>query len=260
MLNIIEDLGLWVLELFDYIGGIFLLFYNTVLQIFKGKININLTIDQMAILGVNSLSIVILTITFAGMVISLQLAQLAVKYGFGAFVGGGVAISMFREFGPMLTAIVVAGRAGSAITAEIGSMKVTEQVDALEAMAVNPVKYLVVPRFIACVITIPMLCMFACVCGILGGLLVANATAGILPKAFLDSIKNIVIMRDFWAGTFKAFVFAAEIALISCYQGLKTTGGAAGVGTATTGSVVYSIILIFISNYFLSSLLFMSGS
>ncbi|MBI2252303.1 MAG: ABC transporter permease [Armatimonadetes bacterium] len=226
------------------------------MALFKGAVKVKLTIDQMAILGVNSLSIVILTTAFAGMVVSLEIAQLAVKYGIAGFVGGGVAIAMAREFAPMLTAIVVAGRAGSAITAEIGSMKVTEQIDALQAMAVSPVKYLVVPRFLACLAMIPLLTVFANLCGVSGGALIAYKTANIAPRIFFDSVRNIVDMHDFWGGIYKAGVFAAEIALISCYQGLNTSGGAAGVGKATTGSVVYSMILIFLSNYFLSIWLF----
>lgn len=256
MLNIVEDFGLWLTSLFDYIGGIIILFFETLANVFRGKIKLGLTIDQMAILGVNSLSIVILTTGFAGMVISLELAQLAVKYGVGNIVGGGVALSMSREFAPMLTAIVVAGRAGSAITAELGSMKVTEQIDALKAMAISPVKYLVVPRFLACLIMVPILTLFANLFGTVGGAFIAKVTANIPHKVFFDSIKTMLEMSDVWGGLYKAIVFAAEIALIGCFQGLNTTGGAAGVGKATTGSVVYSIILIFITNYFMSAWLF----
>lgn len=256
MLSFLEDIGYAIIRFFEYIGNIFILFFETMSFILLGRIRFLLTVDQMAILGVNSLSIVILTTTFTGMVISLELAQLAVKYGVGRMVGGGVAITMAREFGPMLTAVVVAGRAGSAITAEIGAMKVTEQIDALKAMAISPVKYLVVPRFLACLVMIPMLTVFSNVCGVVGGGIVAHRLAGILPSVFYDSIRSMVDMHDFWAGIIKALFFAAEIALISCYQGLTTEGGAAGVGKSTTGSVVYSIILVFVTNYFLSAWLF----
>lgn len=256
MLTMIEDFGLWLIQLFDYIGGIVTLLLEALGFIFKGKIKWNLTIDQMAILGVNSLSIVVLTTGFAGMVISLELAQLAAKYGVGSMVGGGAALAMGREFAPMLTAIVVAGRAGSAITAELGSMKVTEQIDALKAMAVSPVKQLVVPRLIACIVMLPILTLFANLFGTVGGAFIAKQTANIQYKVFFDSIKAMLEMSDLWGGMYKAAVFAVEIALIGCFQGLTTTGGAAGVGKATTGSVVYSIILIFITNYFMSMWLF----
>ncbi|MFH1454182.1 MAG: ABC transporter permease [Armatimonadota bacterium] len=256
MFAIFEDIGLWLIRLFDYIGGIVMLFFETLSYIFKGNVKINLTLDQMAILGVNSLSIVVLTTCFAGMVISLELAQLAVKYGVGTLVGGGVAMAMGREFAPMLTAIVVAGRAGSAITAEIGSMKVTEQIDALKAMAVSPVKQLVVPRLLACIVMIPILTLFANLFGTVGGAIVAKYMANVQYHTFFDSIRTMLDMQDLWGGLYKAAVFAVEIALISCFQGLNTSGGAAGVGKATTGSVVYSIILVFVTNYFMSAWLF----
>jgi phospholipid/cholesterol/gamma-HCH transport system permease protein len=256
MMTFIEDLGASIIRLFEYIGGVVLLFVETLFWILKLDVRLKLTTQQMAILGVNSILIVIITTGFAGMVISLQLAGLAVRYGVGRFVGGGVGIAMAREFAPMLTAIVVAGRAGSAITAEIASMKVTEQIDALDAMATSPVKYLVVPRFLACLAMVPILTLFANISGVCGGCLVANIQANITPKMFFDSIRNMVYMSDFWGGIEKSLIFAAEIAMIGCYQGLTTKGGAAGVGISTTGSVVFSMIIIFISNYFLSAWLF----
>lgn len=256
MLSFLEDIGYGIIRFFEYIGNLFILFFETLSFIIQGKVKIRLTVDQMAILGVNSLSIVILTTTFTGMVISLELAQLAVKYGVGRMVGGGVAIAMAREFAPMLTAIVVAGRAGSAITAEIGSMAVTEQIDAMKTMAASPIKHLVVPRLLACAVMIPMLTIFANLCGVVGGSMVAYKIAGVLPSIFYDSVRTMVDMQDFWGGIIKALFFAIEIALISCHQGLTTHGGAAGVGKSTTGSVVYSIILIFATNYFLSTWLF----
>jgi phospholipid/cholesterol/gamma-HCH transport system permease protein len=256
MIAFIEDVGISIIRFFEYIGGLLTLFWESLIFIAKGAMKFRLTVEQMAILGVNSIAIVVITTGFAGMVLSLELALQAVRYGVGRFVGGGVALSMAREFGPMLTAIVVAGRAGSAITAELGSMKVTEQIDALQAMGVSPVRYLVVPRLIACLIMIPILTLFADIAGTMGGAAIANLHAGISSQIYFDSISNMVVMSDLWAGLIKALVFAGEIAMVACHQGLATTRGAAGVGTATTGSVVYSIIIIFISNYFLSAWLF----
>jgi len=256
MVTFLEDLGIGIIRFFEYVGGVIYLFVETVSWILRLQIRLRLTTQQMAILGVSSVGIVIITTGFAGMVISLQLASLAVKYGVGGMVGGGVGLAMAREFAPMLTAIVVAGRAGSAITAEIGSMKVTEQIDALNAMATSPVKYLVVPRLLACVIMLPILTLFANIAGVCGGSAVANMLAGITPQMFFDSVRNMVNMTDFWGGMEKSIVFAVEIAMISCFQGLNTKGGAAGVGNATTGSVVFSMIIIFVSNYFLSASLF----
>lgn len=259
----IESIGRAVLNIFQYVGGLVLLFIESFRWVIKGVISFNLRIvlflQQAAILGVNSLSIVMITTGFTGAVISLQLANQAVKYGAGKFVGGGVAIAMARELAPMLTAIVVAGRAGSAITAELGSMKVTEQIDALKSLATNPVKYLVVPRLLACMILIPMLCLFSVYAGIFGGAVVAKLMAGITYKTFFDSVQQMMVMNDLYKSMFKAMIFAIEIAMVSCLQGLNTRGGASGVGTATTESVVYSMLIIFITNFFLSALLFPAG-
>jgi len=260
ILDYIAEIGAGVLNLLTYIGGLVLLLIDSVKWIIRGVLQFNLRIklffEQSAILGVNSFSIVTITTCFTGAVISLQLANMAVRYGAGRFVGGGVAIAMARELAPMLTAIVVAGRAGSAITAELGSMKVTEQIDALKAMATSPVKYLVVPRLLACSALLPMLCLFSMFAGVLGGAVVAHIIAGIGYGTYFDSIKNMMVMKDIYKGLFKSFIFAIEIAMISCYQGLNTEGGAAGVGKATTGSVVYSMLIVFITNFMLTAVLF----
>lgn len=256
MVKFFEIIGENVVKICEYIGGLTLLFIQTLGWFFKLDIRVKLTVNQMALLGANSVFIVFITTFFTGAVVSLQLASMAVRYGLSKFIGGGVAISMARELGPMLTAVVVAGRAGSAITAEIGSMKVTEQLDALEAMAVSPVKYLVLPRVLACVLMFPVLTLFAFAAGVLGGGVVAHLTAGLPVNIYIQSIKDMMPMSDFWGGLIKSLFFASEVALISCYQGMRTKGGAAGVGIATTGSVVFSTITVFVTNYFLSAFLF----
>ncbi len=256
----IETIGAAVSSFFRYIGGLTLLLLESIKWMLKGAIfRIRLIVQQAAILGVNSTTIVLLTTAFTGAVISLQMANMAVKYGASRLVGFGVAVAMARELAPMITAVTVAGRAGSAITAELGSMKVTEQIDALEAMAVSPIKYLVVPRLLACSIMVPMLCLFAMLAGIIGGGVVAKIIANIQYNVYFDSIKNFMEMKDVYKGLLKAFIFGLEIALIASYQGLKTEGGASGVGKATTGSVVYSILIVFITNFFLSAILFPPG-
>ena len=256
MLKWLEMLGDSVNSALEYIGGIVILLYETLTWIARGNLRLSQTIYQMAFLGVNSLAIVVLTTGFAGMVISLEIVDMAVRYGLGGYVGGGVAISMAREFAPMLMAIVVAGRAGAAITAEVASMKVTEQIDAMRAMATSPVKYLVVPRFLANLAMFPILTIIANFAGDFGGALVGNMMGGISPENYLNSIRNILELKDIWAGIYKALVFSVLVSMISCYQGLTAEGGAAGVGKATTGSVVYSIIMIFMANFFLSAWLF----
>ncbi|MGE0488425.1 MAG: MlaE family ABC transporter permease [Vulcanimicrobiota bacterium] len=256
MIAFFESVGNGIINVLEYVGGLTMLIWECLGFIFKGAIRVGLTLNQMAFLGVNSLLIVLLTTTFAGMVISLQLAHLAVSYGVGNMVGGGAALAMARELGPMLTAIVVAGRAGSAVTAEIGSMKVTEQIDALVCMAVSPVRYLVVPRLLALMTMVPVLALFSDVAGLIGGSFVAFETAGIPYEVFWDSVKRLTEMGDVWKGLFKAIIFGIEIAAVACYQGLNAGRGAAGVGKATTESVVSAMIIIFISNYFLSAWLF----
>lgn len=211
---------------------------------------------QMALLGADSLPIVMMTILCTGMVISVQTAKEFVRFGAGSSVGGIVAIAMGRELVPVLTGVVVAGRIGAAIAAEIGTMKVTEQIDALRVMAANPISYLVAPRFIAIVLMMPVLVVFSNIVGNLGGWLVAHYYAGISSFSYTNSIKTLAEIYDVVGGMMKSSFFGAIIAIVGCYKGLNAPNGAEGVGLATTASVVLSIILIFIANYFLSILIY----
>ena len=212
--------------------------------------------QQMAHLGVDSLPIVLLTILFTGMVITVQTAHEFVKYGAQSTVGGIVAIAMGRELSPVLTGVVVAGRCGAAITAELGSMKVTEQIDALRVMAVNPVAYLVVPRLLACMFMTPLLVVFADVIGTIGSYMVATNYADISAYTFMHSITSFAVANDVTGGLIKAMVFGGIVAIVGCHKGLNAEEGAEGVGKATTSSVVLSIIVIFIANYFMSLVLY----
>jgi phospholipid/cholesterol/gamma-HCH transport system permease protein len=256
MIRFFESLGQSVIAVLEYIGGLALLLWEALGYMASGGIRWSMAVWQMSFLGVNSIMIVLLTTTFAGMVISLQLAHVAVTYGVTNIVGGGVALAMARELGPMLTAVVVAGRAGSAITAEIGSMKVTEQIDALVCMAVSPVKYLVVPRMVALIVMVPMLTLFSDLSGLVGGSFVAEATAGIPQEVFYDSVRRMAVLKDVTMGLAKSVIYGIQIALVACQQGLQSGRGAAGVGQATTGAVVISMIIVFITNYFLSAWFF----
>jgi phospholipid/cholesterol/gamma-HCH transport system permease protein len=190
------------------------------------------------------------------MVFSLESAVQAVQYGVGNLVGGAVAFSSARELGPMLSAVVVAGRTGAAIAAELGSMVVTEQIEALEALGLSPVRMLVVPRLVALVIMLPLLTIFADIVSIVGGMWVAHLYAHISYESFISSARAVLPFGDVLKGLLKSVVFGVIIAIIGAYQGLTTRGGAAGVGKATTGAVVTSIILIFIFNFLLSYVLF----
>jgi len=253
--NILESIGRRVIHSAENSGRIMILLGQALYHLRQPPKSKHI-LEQMVHLGVDSLPIVLLTMLFTGMVITLQTANEFIKYGAQSSVGGVVAISMLRELAPVLTGVVVAGRVGAAIAAEIGSMKVTEQIDALRVMAVNPIQYLVVPRLLACLMMVPMLVVFADIIGTLGGYLVATLYAGIGSFTYLNSIKVFTDVHDVIGGLVKAMFFGGTIAIIGCYKGLTATEGAVGVGHATTASVVSSIIIIFISNYFLSMLLY----
>jgi phospholipid/cholesterol/gamma-HCH transport system permease protein len=255
-MRVLDRFGRATINFFEYAGGLTLLSAESVGFMARLRIRFAATITQCAFLGVQSAVIVMLTSLFTGMVISLESAQQAVAYGFGNFVGGAVAYTSVRELGPMLTGVVVAGRVGSAIAAELGSMVVTEQIEALRSMGLEPTRFLVVPRLCALLVMLPLLTIFADVVSMLGGAWIAQTFAHISYDSFVSSVRESIDMTDILKGLLKSLVFAAIIALVGAYQGLSTRGGAAGVGRSTTGAVVVSIILIFISNFVLSFLLF----
>ncbi len=255
-MRLLDRFGRATVNFFEYAGGLTLLSAESVGFMVRLRIRVTETISQCALLGVQSLIIVILTSLFTGMVISLESAQQAVAYGFANVVGGAVAYASVRELGPMLTAVVVAGRVGSAIAAELGSMVVTEQIEALRSMGLEPPRFLVVPRLTALLVMLPLLTIFADVVSIAGGAWIAQTYAHISYDAFLTSVRQSISFTDVLKGVVKAFVFAIIIAMVGAYQGLSTRGGAAGVGQSTTGAVVLAIILIFISNFVMSFLLF----
>ncbi len=213
------------------------------------------TLNQMAFVGVSSVPIVVMTSFFSGAVLALYLSQFLGAYGVTTFVGATVALSVAREIGPVIAAIMVAARCGSAMAAQMGSMNVTEQIDALRMLSVHPTSYLVIPRLVASVLMLPVLALIGIWSGIFGGMIVAEA-AGIPRGVFVDSIRSFVLMSDFWGGLAKAPVFGLIIALVACQQGLRTRDGAAGVGRATTNSVVIAMVLIYISNFLLARVLF----
>ncbi len=244
---------------FGFLGETARIFAATLLLILRGKINIRDTVNLMASIGVSSLPIVAVTVMFSGGVISLYLAQIVVKWGFGSYTGAVVGISVVREIAPILTAVVVAARAGSAIAAEISSMKVTEQIDALKALAVNPLEYLAVPRMVAAILTLPMLAMMADVAGVFGGYYVAIANK-VASGGFIATFEAMVTPRDITMGLIKTLFFAVVIVTVAVQQGLRVEGGAAGVGKATTNTVVLSIVIIYILNFILAYVMFNGGT
>ncbi|HEX8550910.1 MAG TPA: ABC transporter permease [Abditibacteriaceae bacterium] len=242
------------LEFFTWFGGLAALLGETFGYILRGAISYRHTVRQMADVGVGSLLVAIITVGFSGAVAALYVAIQLVKYGQQGFVGGLVGKSLFLEIAPVITAVVVAARAGSAMAAELGSMVVTEQVDALRSLAVPPVRYLVVPRVLGTLIMLPLVTILAAGAGVMGGYY-ASVTNGVSPSAYWESLKNIIELSDIVKGLLKTIPFALLISLIGCRQGLTTKGGAQGVGRATTSAVVFALIAIFVSDFFLSLLL-----
>ena len=250
-----EKIGRLVLKLLEGVGTIVLLYSDTIKQA-TTKPRIRHIIAQMAHLGVDSLTIVSLTLLFTGVVFTLQTAHEFIRFGAQSTVGGIIAIAIGRELGPVLVGVVCAGRVGAAITAEISTMKVTEQIDALKVMAVSPVNYLIVPRMIACMIAVPILTVFGDIIGVIGGWLVATQYSGISSYIFINSIKMFATIYDLTGGMIKAIFFGNVIAVLGCYYGLNCPDGAEGVGKATTKTVVTSIIAIFILNALLTFVIY----
>lgn len=212
----------------------------------------NLIRDQMYEIGVGSLPVVAITGFSTGMVLAAQsFFQLSDK-GLASATGLMVTKAMLVELGPVLTAFMVTGRVGAAICAELGTMRVTEQIDALTSMAVNPLRYLVAPRFIAGTLMLPLLTIFSCACGVLGGYLLSVYYYNMAPGSFLDPLPEQITTFDIASGIIKGFVFGLIIITISCYRGMATRGGAAGVGQATTNSVVICYSVILIGNFLLT--------
>jgi phospholipid/cholesterol/gamma-HCH transport system permease protein len=216
-----------------------------------------LWLDQLFHLGVRSLTITNITLLFTGMVLAIQTAYSLAAYGGKPFVGDVVALSVVRELGPVLTALMVAGRVGAGITAELGSMSVTEQVDALRALAASPVKKLVVPRVIALVLVLPCLTILADTVALFGGLLMAVSEIGQTRLYYVNHVMGALSVSDITSGVGKTVFFALFISIIACYNGINARGGADGVGKATTNTVVFSSISVIISDFFLTKLFLM---
>ncbi|GAC1458708.1 MAG: MlaE family lipid ABC transporter permease subunit [Chamaesiphon sp.] len=252
-----SGLALWLHRLLAaiFLGG------QVLIHLLKGKIHRSNTLEQMELVGPASLLIAMLTAMTVGMVFTIQVAREFLTLGAGNTVGGVLALAMSRELSPVLTAVIVAGRVGSAFAAEIGTMRVTEQIDALYILRTDPVDYLVIPRVIACCLMLPILTILSIVTGMAGGLLIATSLYGISQHMFIDSARNFLNVWDLCSAAIKGLCFGALIAVIGCSWGLTTSGGAKGVGESTTAAVVTALLAIFITNFFLSWLMFQgSGS
>lgn len=253
---VLEAFGSRVFATIQDLGNIFLFFLQCVRWLFRPPSEFGNIIKQMEEVGINSSPVVLVTATFTGMVLALQSWSGFQRFQATSFVGSVVALSLTRELGPVFAGLMVSGRVGASMAAELGTMKVTEQIDALVTLATNPIKYLVVPRVVASALVLPVLVIFADFVGILGGYFVSVYLLGANPYVYTDKTYQYLQFRDIYTGLVKAAVFGFLIALLSCYHGFAAEGGAEGVGRATTRAVVVSSMTVLVSDYFMTSYMF----
>lgn len=257
MKGFFERIGARLLLFDEVFGEMMILLGQTLYSFREAPRNLQSLFVQMSIIGYETLPVASVMAFFVGMVLALQTGVELQKYGGQNIIGAIVGHSLVRELGPVMTSFLVAGRAGSAMTAELGVMKVYEEIDALRTLDINPVRYLAMPRLIGCLICVPALVIYSDCIGIIGGAIISN----LHPKIFVsystyyDSLTDALKIREIGNGLIKSFVFGGIIALVSCYVGFKTTGGARGIGRSTTRSVVLSFMLILVSDYFLTRIL-----
>jgi phospholipid/cholesterol/gamma-HCH transport system permease protein len=251
-----ERLGERIYVMVQELGAIFTLFLQFLSWVPRPPSEIRNILKQMEEVGVRSMPVVLVTATFTGMVLALQSYSGFQRFQATSFVGSVVALSITRELGPVFAGLMVSGRVGAAMAAELGTMKVTEQIDALVTLATNPVKYLVVPRVVAATLVLPVLVVFADLVGILGGYFVSVYLLGANPYVYVAKTYQYLEFKDIYTGLVKASVFGMLIALISCHHGFVAEGGAEGVGRATTRAVVASSMMVLISDYFMTSFMF----
>lgn len=251
-MNFFVFLGEPVVKFFRALGEIVLLAFDTLRSLLTHRLRWRLTLEQIVDIGLRSQLVVIITGGFTGAVFAAQTYFQFNKLGMGSAVGAVVSVAICRELGPVLTGLMVSGRVGAAMSAEIGTMKVTEQIDALRALAVYPVDYLVVPRVLAMVISVPLLTAECIGFGILASVFVASYALDVNSTYYVANMVRWTLMRDLIMGLSKAFCFAILIVFISCHRGLTAKEGAVGVGRATTEAVVVSSLAVLISNFFLT--------
>ncbi len=244
----------YFIALIEQLGEVGIFSYRSIYATFTRPFDFKLVIEQIEEIGFKSIPIVIVSAVAIGMVMVVQLAWGFAWFGAKGLVGPVVSLSFLRELGPIVTSLLVGGRVGSGITAEIGSMKVTEQIDAIRTMGVDPIRKLVAPRLLACIISFPFLTIIADFAGICGSMIMARVDLNVEPQLFLSSILKWVSIADFVSGISKTFFFGIIVAITGCYMGMKSDGGTRGVGRATTATVVIALLLIIIGDFFLSKL------
>jgi phospholipid/cholesterol/gamma-HCH transport system permease protein len=251
----ISRLGERALRLAEEFGDFALLSQKALAALARPRFPFRELLFQFESLAVRSAPLVIITSVFTGMVLALQTAYSLTRFGAKPYVGSIVGLAIVRELGPVLAALMLGGRAGAGIAAELGSMQVTEQVDAIRAMGADPIQKLVLPRVAATTLGLPLLTIFAITLGIAGGMLVAEAQFGIASSFYLQTVTSVVGVSDFASGVAKTFVFGWAIGMIGCHVGLATEGGTVGVGRATTRAVVVASIAVLVADFFLTKLL-----
>ncbi len=250
------NLGKKALSFGYFLGGLTSLASQTIYLTFTPPFEKDHIVEQAKKAGYDSFPIVSLVALFIGFIFALQTAYFMQRIGSEMYIASLVALSVVRELGPVITALVVAGRVGASITAELGSMQVTEQIDALETLATNPIKYLVVPRFLALSLMLPILTVYADAIGILGSYLICVYKLGITSSMYRQVTFSALLYKDLFTGLFKTIFFGMIIAFVSCYEGFNVEGGAEGVGRATTRSVVITFILIIAADCFFTALFY----
>jgi phospholipid/cholesterol/gamma-HCH transport system permease protein len=254
--NAFRAVGISVLSFLRDVGGSSIMLLGVFARLKELPRTARQTLLQMELIGLGSIPLVMVTSIFVGAVAAVQAAYQFQDYVPMVFLGTVVGKSVILELGPVLTALVVGGRVSASIAAELGTMKVTEQIDAMEILAIDPMRYLVMPRVVACVVMLPVLTIFADFLAILGGMFVAQASIGVSTATFVEGLRMFFYVDDIISGILKAAAFGGIIGLMGCYNGFRTYGGAQGVGRATMHAVVTSCICILITNYFLASVLF----
>jgi len=252
-----EFFGRKLLRLFQGTGEIVILLLQTVFYFKEAPRNLPSISRQLYEIGVGTLPITALMALFVGMVLALQTGSQLALYGTQDVIGAIVGLSMVKELGPVMTSLLVAGRIGSAMAAEVGAMEVYEEIDALKTFQISPVRYLAMPRLLGCLLAMPALVVFAIVVGVIGGAFVSsvNPLINVPVNVYYDNLIQALNYTEIFKGLLKATVFGCIIAVVGCYVGFKTTGGARGIGQSTTRAVVLSFLLIFVANYFLTRLM-----
>lgn len=254
--NTFQSVGHSILSWLRVLGGSSLMLLGVITRLYELPRTSRQTFLQMESIGLGSLPLVIITAVFIGAVASVQAAYQFQDYVPMVFLGTVVGKSVILELGPVLTALVVGGRVSASIAAELGTMRVTEQIDAMELLAIDPMRYLVMPRIVACVVMLPVLTIFADVLAIVSGMVVANVAVGVSTATFTEGLRLFFYIDDVISGLVKAATFGVIIGLMGCFNGFRTFGGAQGVGQYTMHAVVQSCIGILVTNYFLASVLF----